>query len=1413
MEKNAVKKPGYIFEVSWEICNKVGGIYTVISTKARTLTEIYNDNLIMIGPDVWKEAAGHPEFLEEENLFRSWRRAAKKQGLKIRAGRWNIPGKPITILVDYTPLFVKKDEILANLWIKYHLDSLRGQWDYIEPALFGYAAGMVIESFHLYYLSQNDRVIAQFHEWFSGAGILYLKEALPEIGTVFTTHATVPGRAIAGQGLPLYSQLETFNINKIIKTNNLAAKYSMEKTAAGMADCFTTVSQLIARECQEFLEKEADLITPNGFENEMVPEVNVLEEKRSAARNKLAEVAAASLGYEVKDNCLFIATSGRYEFRNKGFDVFIDAIARLASDYNLKREIIAYILVPAAHTQPREEIMSALSNRESRYAAASPLSTHYLQEQDHDQIYQKIAKCNLKNDAKSPVKIIYVPSRLDGNDGLFNMKYYELLIGFDLTVFPAYYEPFGYTPLESLAFHVPTITTTLAGSGLMAISNSEKNSNGILVIERNDENRDEVVDKIAIHLHEFSALTDPERIARREAAHTTSGIALWSNQISNYENSFSLALQKVEEREALFRNQRVISVPVEAFPEPPVANQPIWRNIFVEFKIPEKLKALETLSKNLWWTWNHEACDLFESLAPEEWQSTGCNPIALMNCLSYERWQELEKNTAFLKNLELVHQNFLAYINKQKKQGPEITYLSMEYGLHTSLKLYSGGLGILAGDYLKEASDANLNMTGIGLLYRYGYFDQSVNLKGEQRESYEKERFTKLPIHPVYEEENRRLTIGISFPGRTVWAQAWRLDVGRVPLYLLDTDIDRNDDDDRTITYHLYGGDEEMRIKQEILIGVGGIMLIQKLGLPVTLYHCNEGHVAFSMLERIRNYIQQKNLAFPEAVEVVKSSTVFTTHTPVPAGHDFFSEELVRTYLSGYHGLFNISWEQFLNIGKTASPNGEGKFCMSFFAARLAQEINGVSKLHRVASNKIFSPLWEGLTESELNIDYVTNGIHYNTWTSKKWQQLFSKLIKNHYINGNYQETNWDKIREIPDKSISEIKAHDKQLLITALQKRLETVDYDPYRTKLSKVLSTFSTNEFIIVFARRFASYKRAFLLFEDQQRLSKIVNNPERPVRIIICGKAHPRDDEGKEIISKVIKVSMQPGFLGKIVFIENYDMDLAKFLVRGADLWINTPIRLHEASGTSGMKASMNGVINLSVLDGWWAEAYRKNAGWALSETRTYENQSDQSRADAENIYNLLENEVIPEFFDRDKNGIAHHWIERIKNAIIAVAPRFSTARMLNEYQTKFYQPLYERHQKLSEKNYQEIKKLVAWKKNLTTGWNNINVVDIKIYDTNKPPMELGEKLGAEVTLEIDSLSEHDISVTLVIAKIINKQTHIKSIHELPVVNKKSKRVTYKTLVTASFSGTYKYGFRISPKNDLLRYKRDMPLVKWI
>ena len=1413
MEKNAIKKPGYIFEVSWEVCNKVGGIYTVISTKARTLSGIYNDNLIMIGPDVWKEAGGHPEFLEEDNLFRSWRQAAKKQGLKIRAGRWNVPGKPIAILVDYTPLFIKKDEILANLWIKYHLDSLRGQWDYIEPALFGYAAGMVIESFHLYYLSQNERVIAQFHEWLSGSGILYLKEALPEIGTVFTTHATVPGRAIAEQGLPLYSQLETFNISNIIKTNNLAAKYSLEKTAASMADCFTTISQLTARECKQFLEKEADLITSHGFESEMVPEVNTFEEKRKAARNKLAGVAAASLGYEVKDSCLFIATSGRYEFRNKGFDVFIDAIARLANDHSLEREIIAYVLVPATHTQPREEILSALSKREFRHTAPSPLSTHYLQEQEHDQIYQKIANCDLKNDAKSQVKIIYFPCRLDGNDGLFNMKYYELLIGFDLTVFPSYYEPSGYTSLESLAFHVPTITTTLTGFGLMVASNPEKNANGIFVIERNDENYDDVVDKIAVHLHEFGNLTDAEREAQREAAYATSGIALWSNLIAPYENSYSLALQKVEKRETLFRNQRVISVPVEAFPEPPVANQPIWRNIFVEFKIPEKLKALDTLSKNLWWTWHHEACDLFESLAPEEWQSSGSNPIALMNSLSYERWQELENNPSFLKNMKLVYQNFLAYIDKQKKPGPEIAYLSMEYGLHTSLKLYSGGLGILAGDYLKEASDANLNMTGIGLLYRYGYFDQSVNLKGEQRESYKKERFTKLPIHPVYDGENRRLTIGISFPGRTVWAQAWRMDVGRIPLYLLDTDINRNDADDRTITYHLYGGDEEMRIKQEILIGVGGIMLIQKLGLPVTLYHCNEGHVAFSMLERIRNYIQQKNLTFPEAVEAVKSSTVFTTHTPVPAGHDFFSEELVRTYLSGYHSLFNISWEQFLNVGKAGSAKGEGKFCMSFFAARLAQEINGVSKLHRVASNRIFRSLWEGLTEDELNIDYVTNGIHYDTWTSKKWQQLFSKLIKNHYLNGKYQETNWGGIREIPNKSISEIKAHDKQLLITALQKRLETTDYDPYRTKLSKVLSTFSANDFIIVFARRFASYKRAYLLFEDQERLSRIVNNPERPVRIIICGKAHPRDDEGKEIIRKVIQVSMEPGFLGKIVFIENYDMGLAKFLVQGADLWINTPIRLHEASGTSGMKASLNGVINLSVLDGWWAEAYRENAGWALSETRTHENQNDQTRADAENIYNLLENEVIPEFFDRDKNAIAHRWIERIKNAITAVAPRFSTARMLNEYQSKFYQPLHKRHQELCGDNFHEIKKLVAWKKNLRKGWDNIHVVDIKIYDTNKPPMELGEKLGAEVTLEIDSLSENDISVALVIAKIFNKQPHIKSIHELPVVDKKRKRVTYKTLVTASFSGTYKYGFRISPKNHLLLYKRDMPLVKWI
>ena len=1414
MQKNQVKKPDYIFEVSWEICNKVGGIYTVISTKARTLSETFHDNVIMIGPDVWREATNYTEFTEEDSLFRSWKEVAKKQGLKIRVGRWNIPGKPITILVDYTPLFAKKDEILANLWIKYHLDSLSGKWDYIEPALFGYAAGMIIENFHLYHLSQNDRTIAHFHEWLTGAGILYLKERMPEIGTVFTTHATVAGRAIAGQGLPFYSQFETLEVDKIIKANDLIAKFSLEKTAAERADCFTTVSKLTARECKQFLGKEVDLITANGFEEQIVPDVDTFEDKRTKARDKLTKVASATLGYQVQDDCLLVATSGRYEFANKGLDVFVDTMRKLADNEKLDREIIAFMLVPAAHTQPREEILFSLSEKEFHRTAQPEPFTHHLQDKDHDQIYQRIVEKNLKNDTQSPVKIIYVPTYLDGNDGLFNMKYYELLIGFDLTVFPSYYEPFGYTPLESLAFHIPTITTSLTGFGITVTSKLKKTSDGIFVVERTDENYDEVVDKIANHLLEFSFLTEKEREAQRESAHTISRIALWSNLIAYYKDAYNLALQKVEKREAVFRNQRVIQTPIEAFIEPPAPNKPIWRNIFIEFKIPEKLNALDALSRNLWWTWNDAACELFESLDHEGWESSGCNPIALQNGLFYDRWQELENDPAFLKNLELVHQEFEAYMNpSHKKQGPGIAYFSMEYGLHTSLKLYSGGLGILAGDYLKEASDANLKMTGIGLLYRYGYFDQLVNLKGEQIESYKKEHFTKLPIHPVYDQDNERLTIGISFPGRTVWAQAWRIDVGRIPLYLLDTDIDSNSKEDRTITYHLYGGDEEMRIKQEILIGVGGILLIEKLGISATLYHCNEGHAAFSMLERVRNYVQKKNLTFLEAAEVVKSSTVFTTHTPVPAGHDFFSEELVRTYLSGYHGLFNVSWERFLKVGKTISSANEEKFCMSFFAARLAQKINGVSKLHRLASNKIFNPLWEGLTEEELNIDYVTNGIHYGTWVSKKWKQLFNKLVKNHYIDGKYQKTNWDKIREIPDKSISEIKGHDKHRLIRALQKRFSGADHDPYKAKMSEILNGFSTEEFIMVFARRFASYKRAYLLFDNPARLSKIVNNPERPARIIICGKAHPRDDSGKQIIRKIIQVSMQPEFLGKIVFIQNYDMDLARFLVQGADLWINTPKRLHEASGTSGMKAAMNGVINLSVPDGWWAEAYNENAGWALPETKTYENENDQNSADAETIYNLLENEIIPEFFDRDKNSIASNWVERMKNCIMTVAPYFSTARMLNEYQSKFYYPLNERHQQLTGQNFAEAKKLVTWKKRLRKGWNNIYVIEMKIYDTNTPPMELGEKLGAEVTLDIGSLSEHDIGVELVIAKIINEQVHIKSIHELEILNKRNKQVTYKTLVTASFSGTYKYGFRISPKNELLLYKRDMPLVKWI
>jgi phosphorylase/glycogen(starch) synthase len=1414
MEEN-ILKPDYIFEVSWEVCNKVGGIYTVVSTKALTLTEEYKDNFILIGPDIWKEVGENPEFKEDAFLFRSWREQAEQQGLKFKIGRWTIAGNPIAILVDFTPFFSIKDKVFTELWNWYQLDSLSGQWDYIEPALFGYAAGKIIESFCNFHLSLRDKVIAQFHEWMTGAGVLYLNKMVPQIGTVFTTHATAVARSIAGNGLPLYKDFNYYNGDQKAKDFNIVSKHSLEKISAQNADCFTTVSEITARECSVLLEKDIDLITPNGFEDSFVPSQEQFADKRKIARNKLIEVSEALFNYKLPQNTTFIAISGRYEFKNKGIDVFIDTIGSLNNIENLDKTIVAFILIPAYHSGARKELIERLNTKKFDLPLINEYLTHGLHEYDYDLIINRLRKNNLDNAQDSKVKVVFVPCYLNGNDGIFNMSYYDLLIGFDLTVFPSYYEPWGYTPLESIAFHIPTITTSLSGFGMWVNQKFSNIDSGVIVVHRDDENYQDVINNITKYISSFIAKKTEEINVLRDMAFQVSRSALWHNLINNYKKAYNIALKKVLLRKDLFKEKTQVEL-ASAFIKP-AQNRPVWKKVLIKYEIPQSLNGLQQIASNLWWTWNYEAIELFEMINKEKWEEYHHNPLFLLESITYEEFQELENNTEFKTKLNLVLDKFNKYISfKSQKHSPKVAYFSMEYGLHESIKIYSGGLGILAGDYLKQASDSNYDIIGVGLLYRYGYFNQTLSKGGEQLAEYTPQRFSKLPLIPVRDELNNWRKVSIALPGRTLYAKIWKIDIGRVSLYLLDADIDENREDDRTVTHQLYGGDWENRLKQEILLGVGGIRLLDAINIKPDLYHCNEGHAAFIGLERLRKLVQIEKFSFSEALELIRSSTLFTTHTPVPAGHDAFSEDLLRAYIPHYADRLNISWDNFMNLGRAIENDPNEKFSMSVLAAKLSQEINGVSRIHGNVTRKMFNNIWEGYFPEELHIGYVTNGVHLPTWASRNWQALYKKYLGEKYLDDQTNKDIWFKIYDVNDEIIWDIRQNHRKELINFVKDKINetwTAKQENPKIKI-EVLEKLNENYLTIGFARRFATYKRAHLLFHNLERLSEILNNSERPVQFLFAGKAHPNDKAGQDLIKYIVEISKRPEFLGKIVFIEGYDMEVATKLVQGVDIWLNTPTRPLEASGTSGEKAIMNGVLNLSVLDGWWAEAYQHNAGWALPERNTYDNPVFQDELDAETIYNLLEDRIVPMFYERDRKNIPNRWVAYIKNSIANIAPQFNMKRMIDDYIRQYYNKLYDRTLILKENDFVLTHKLAAWKKKVLRGWDSIEVISVDFPDSSQKPLLLGETFEAQVVLDLNELSDADIGIEIVFGqKKDNEITEITLVYEMEVVKREHGRVTFECKIPADRAGVYDYAFRIFPKHELLPNRQDFYLLKWL
>ncbi|RKW51327.1 MAG: alpha-glucan family phosphorylase, partial [Prevotella sp.] len=818
--------------------------------------------------------------------------------------------------------------------------------------------------------------------------------------------------------------------------------------------------------------------------------------------------------------------------------------------------------------------------------------------------------------------------------------------------------------------------------------------------------------------------------------------------------------------------------------------------------------------RNLWYGWTHEARSLFTHLDEELYEKVGHNPVLLLEQLSYDRKEAIVKDKDLMKRVKNVYKMFKDYMNvKPNAKRPSVAYFCMEFGLNQVLKIYSGGLGMLAGDYLKEASDSNVDLCAVGFLYRYGYFRQSLSMDGQQIAKYDAQIFNSLPIERVLDADGNQMVVDVPYTNYMVHALVWQVNVGRIKLYLLDTDNDMNSEFDRPITHALYGGDWENRIKQEILLGIGGILTLKKLGIKKDIYHCNEGHAALCNLQRLCDYVEQ-GLTFNQAMELVRASSLYTVHTPVPAGHDYFDEALFNKYMSGYPEKLGISWDEFIGMGRTNPDDHSERFCMSTFACNTSQEINGVSRLHGWVSQKMFAPLWKGYFPEENHVGYVTNGVHLPTWTATEWRKVYAANFDDNFMSDQSNENIWHAIYNVPDEEIWNTRMALKNKLIKYIRDKFTQQwlrnQGDP--AKVVSILEKINPNALMIGFCRRFATYKRAHLLFTDLERLEKIVNNPDRPVLFFFSGKAHPADGAGQGLIKRIFEISQMPQFLGKIIFLEDYDMELARRLVSGVDIWMNTPTRPLEASGTSGEKAEMNGVVNLSVLDGWWVEGYRKGAGWALPEKRTYQNQEYQDKLDAATIYSLLENEITPLFFNKTKGKTySADWVKVVKNSIATIAPHYTMKRQLDDYYSKFYNKQAERSAKLHANDNRLAKEIALWKETVAERWDSINVIDSN-FDA------LNNAVTGKVTTLTFTIDEQGLQDAVGLELVVLNNTPVDdvNIHKvLPfkLVKTEGNLYTFQLDFDASDAGAFKCAVRMYPKNSLLPHRQDFAYVKWL
>lgn len=1407
----------FLFEVSWEVCNKVGGIYTVINSKVVTAIRHFGENYYLLGPDLKTNA----EFEEtDEECWNRIREGAAIKEIPCRFGRWKIPGEPKVILVNFGKKF-NKDQLLYELWEDYGVESISGGWDYVEPVMFSYTCGAVIETiYNLIVKPDAGSAVAQFHEWMCGAGLLCVKKRVPEIGTVFTTHATILGRSLAGSGIDIYSKMDHISPRKEAASHNIMAKYSMEVASAREAHCFTAVSQITDMEAKNFLGRTSDVILTNGLDMENIPNYSVNREVPLRYRERLMEFASKFLRKRFTAKTRLMVISGRYEFHNKGIDVFLQALGRMEKEMPMQDglDILVFICVLGEHMAINP---SAL--QEGAQDGGVPLiTTHRLQNEMGDPILTTCNGLGLKNFPENRIHVIFVPAFLNGHDGLINMDYYEILAACDLGVFPSYYEPWGYTPLESAAYSVPTITTDQAGFGLW-VRNTMGENRGIILLERKGVPFPTITENLKNILTDFASWPEEEMASRRREARRAALQASWSNFYDKYLQAYdhSLSAAKASVRKLVTTDLREKERYVFAGT---ASTQPHFRSFTAIVSLPKEILRLRELAYNIWWTWNPGALDLFTHLDPKLWDESGYNPVKMLESVSSERLSEVAANEGYRNLYKRIMNEFDEYMKGKTNGSPYIkwsspvAYFSPEFGLHESIPVYSGGLGVLAGDLLKAASDRNIPMVGVGLLYKGGYFRQRIDKDGWQIAEYLESDFSNMPVQIVQDERGNDVQIAVELPGRTLFANIWEVRVGRVSLYLLDSDVPRNTIQDRRITSHLYNDEPRVRIEQEILLGVGGVKLLKKLGIKPGAFHINEGHSAFLIFERINDLVIDEGLSFDEAREVVRANTVFTTHTPIDAGNERFSKDVVEYYFSSFVKRWDIAWSQFWELGQREGTD-DRPFFMTVLGLKMSELSNAVSKMHGEVARRMWREVWKGFHFTDIPIRHITNGVHLMSYVAPEMKETFDIYLGRGWEKRLCDEEWWKRVQDIPHSHLWRVRNNLKFNLVNYLRESIsrQWVKYGESKVWREELIAKINPAALMIGFARRFAPYKRAYLLFQDLERLNRIVNNEKRPIHIIFAGKAHPGDKAGVDLIKKVVDVCNDKRFIGKIFFLEDYDLTTARQLVRGVDVWMNVPRRPFEACGTSGQKVVINGGLNLSVSDGWWCEGYDGSNGWTVGPVvrgfSGYENSAEADARDSESMYSYLEDVVLPMFYERDSAGIPQEWMGMVKRSIMTLVPRFNADRMAQQYFSEIYDPAAKRGHDMAQDSFRLAKDLSDWKLKAPLRFSSLRLIDVGFEGIHGDAIQVGKPFLVKVRIDPGKMEKEEILAELVIGRA-DRQDFVKDPESIPLTlaGMENGVMTFTCEYSVRESGSYTYGIRIIPFNSNLANKQDLGLALW-